>query len=218
MRMGNSTKKIMDAVQNGAGSAAAGAGKAKEFLFEKSRAGLDKAYQTKKKLAVANVTKLRTQNATSKPQGIIDLLEAELKSEEMHSGTNTEAFASAVALYVFSVIEVHGENPANAAARQRLIDALVVVDSKTAKNIAKYGGIAVAIFSKRLRVIGGAVAALATLRSRAPWLKRGLVILGIKNPGKKVASFAVIAATNKTLGPAPKTWPAAKAQSKKPVE
>ena len=176
----------------------------------KARSGLDKAYAFKKEQAVEKLAELRASNPKATPSEIIKLLEAELKSEELHAGTNSDAFTAAVAMFVFTVIEVHGANKKNAVARKRLIDALVVIDSKVAKNVAKYGGIAVSLFSKRLRVIGVGVALVANLRSKAPWLKRGLAILGIKNPGKKGTAYAVTAAVSKTLGPAPKTWPGAK--------
>lgn len=189
---------------------AAKAAQARDFVSTRTRSSLDKAYLVKKEVAVAKVAKLRAENKKATPVEIIALLDAELKSEELHAGTNNDAFTSAVAIYVCSVIEVYGANKKNQAARQRLIDALVVMDSKVTKNVAKYGGVAVALFSKRLRVVGAAVATLASLRSKAPWLKRGLAILGIKNPGKKGAAFAVIAATKKTLGQPPKAWPATK--------
>lgn len=205
--MGNPTKKIAGAVKNSADSVAAGAGKAKDFVVEKSRASLDKAYAAKKADAVAKLAALRASNPEAKPADIINLLEQELKSEELHAGTNSDAFTSAVAMFVFTVIEVHGANKKNAVARQRLIDSLVVIDSKTARNVAKYGGIAVALFSKRLRILGTAVAAISTLRSRAPWIKRGLAILGVKNPGKKGVAVAITSAVKKSLGPAPKLWP-----------
>lgn len=212
--MGNPTKNIAGAVKNGADSVAAGAGKAKDFVVEKSRASLDKAYAAKKPLAVEKLARLRAENKTASPADLVKLLETELSATEAKAGAESTVFTAAASLFVFTVIEIHGGSKVSPA-RQRLIDAIIVADSKVTKNVAKYGGFALSLLTKRLRVIGTAVAAISSARSKFPWLKQVASILGVEEAAKKGAAWIVIAATRKSLGPAPAKWPAAKAAPKK---
>lgn len=212
--MGNPTKNIASALKNGAGSVTAGAGRAKDFVVEKSRASLDKAYAAKKPLAVEKLARLRAENKSANPPEVVKLLEAELTATEANAGAESAVFTAAASLFVFTVIEIHGKAPSTPA-RQRLIDAIIVADSKVTKNVAKYGGFALSLLTKRLRIIGTAVAAISSARSKFPWLKQVASILGVEEAAKKGAAWIVIAATRKSLGPAPAKWPVAKAPKKK---
>lgn len=216
-RMGKSTKNISDAVKNGAGSVSAGAGRAKDFVVVKTRAGLDNAYAAKRPLAVEKLARLRAENKTASPAELVKMLETELSATEAKSGAESTVFTGAASLFVFTVIEIHGDRSPNPA-RQRLIDAIIITDSKVTKNVAKYGGFALSLLTKRLRFIGTAVAAVASARSKFPWLKQVASILGVEEAAKKGAAWIVIAATRKSLGPVPGKWPVAKAPKKKAVK
>jgi hypothetical protein len=215
--MGNPTKNIAGAVKNGAGSVVAGAGKAKDFVVDKSRASLDKAYAAKKPLAVEKLARLRADNKGASPADLVKLLETELSATEVKSGAKSAVFTAAASLFIFTVVEIHG-NPKMSPARQRLIDGIIIADSKVTKNVAKYGGFALSLLTKRLRIIGTAVAAISSARSKFPWLKQVVAILGVEEAAKKGAAWIVIAATRKSLGPVPEKWHKTKVAAKKPVK
>jgi hypothetical protein len=213
---GESKKSIAGAVKNGAGSVAAGAGKAKGFVVAKSRASFDKAYAAKRPLAVAKLARLREENKAASPEEIVKLLETELSATEVKSGAESAVFTAAASLFIFTVIEIHGDARVTPA-RQRLIDSIIFADSKVTKNVAKYGGFALSLLTKRFQVIGKAVAVVAVTRGKFPWLKRVASIIGVEKAAKKGAAWIVITATRKSLGPAPADWPVAKAPSNKEV-
>ena len=216
-RMGKSTRNISGAVKTGAGNIAAGAGRAKDFVVVKTRAGLDNAYAAKKPLAVEKLARLRAENKSATPGQLMKLLEAELSATEAKSGAESTVFTAAASLFVFTAIEIHGGG-VKTPARQRLIDAIIIADSKVTKNVAKYGSFALSLLTKRLRIIGTAVAAISSARSKFPWLKQVASILGVEEAAKKGAAWIVIAATRKSLGPVPEKWPAAKPTATKEVK
>jgi hypothetical protein len=190
-----------------AGVVAANAVKAKDYVDEKSRAALDKAYSAKRPLAVRHVKALRKSNPTANPVELLEILEAKLKVAEEKTGSDSDAFTDEVALYVFSAVEVYGGKVADKAKQQMLVDTIVVIDSSVAKAIAQFGGAAVALVAGRLGAIGKAVGAVAKAGNKLSWVKPLIALAGIKNPGKKSATWLVTNATKKVLGPPPKSWP-----------
>ena len=199
------------AAKDGAVFAAKEAVKAKDAIDTKSRAALDKAYAAKRSHAVKNLARLKAANPTATPAEILDILETELKEIEKDAGADSEKFLSSTSMFVFTAVELYPARSGDAATKQRLIDAVVLLDSAVAKNVAKFGGLAVGILVARFTAAGRAAAVVGKLGSKIKWMTPLLAIAGIKNPGKKSAAWAVNAATRKILGAAPKTWPAEKA-------
>jgi hypothetical protein len=212
------TKVGFDAIKDGsevvAGSAAKAAGviaanavKAKDYVDDKARSALDKAYESKRPLAVKNIARIKKSNSSATPAELIDILESDLKTAEDKSGTDSDAFTSAVTLYVFSTVEVYGSKVLNSKKRQLLIDTIVVIDSEVAKVIAQFGGAAVGLLAGRIGALGKAVAAVGKVSNKMAWIKPLTNLAGIKNPGKKSTTWVVTNSTRKILGPAPKSWP-----------
>jgi hypothetical protein len=206
------------AVKDGSGKVAAGAAnaakvvadnavKAKDFLDDKSRAALDKAYSAKKPLAVKNLQRIKKASPAASPTEVLATLEADLKVAEDKTGSDSDAFTDAVTLYVFSAVEVYGSKVADKNKRQLLIDTIVVIDSDVAKAIAQFGGAAIALVAGRAGAIGKAVGAVAKAGNKLTWLKPLIALAGIKNPGKKSTTWIVTHSTKSILGMPPKTWP-----------
>lgn len=190
------------AAKDGVHVVAEKAGDAKEFFDEKTRRGLDNAYMTKQKLAHENLVRLQKANAKGTPNDILGDLEADLVKAETKNGDDSEEFASATALYIFTAIEIYGEQCKSIDSRQKLIDATVMIDSAAAKIVAKVAGIGIGILLARF----GAKAGVKKLVTSAASAGALVQILGIKNPGKKGATWIAVSAVNKFLGPVPEQW------------
>ncbi|MFM2384608.1 MAG: hypothetical protein RL166_482 [Actinomycetota bacterium] len=203
-------KSSVKAIKAGADAVAEKAVEAKEFADEKMRTGLDKAYASKKETAVANLKRVRKANPDATPSETLLILEKELSKAEEKSGADSDAFASATALYVFTAVELYGKKYKDPVSRQRLIDATVLVDSEAAKMVAALAGVGISLLLARL---GGKAAgkALAKVAGAGALVS----MLGIKNPGKKGAAWIAVTSVNKFLGPVPKAWPAASTAKKK---
>jgi hypothetical protein len=190
------------AAKDGAQVVAEKAGEAKEFLDEKTRSGLDHAYAAKQKLAQANLERLRKADPNGTPADILVALEADLVKAETKNGDDSEEFASATAMYIFTAVEIYGDQSKDPKGRQRLIDATVMIDSSAAKLAAKAAGVGIAILLART----GTKGALSGLAKKAASATALVTILGIKNPGKKSATWIAVSAVNKFLGQAPEVW------------
>lgn len=190
-----------------AGKIASQAVKAKSSVDKKVRAALDEAYEVKRKEAIDNVARLRQANPELSPKEIIGVLEKGLKAADEKSSDKSEAFSSAASIYVLSVVEVHGASKKSNRNRQKLIDVVVAFDSRTTKTIAAVGGFALTILAKRFGPVARALKAAAKLGGKAALVAPVIALAGIKNPGKKGAAWAVVAATEKLLGEPPKSWP-----------
>ena len=79
------------------------AGKAKD----KSREGLDRAYEAKRPFAVAALEELRAENPKASPRKIQEILDEQLKATEAEFDSSSLEFSSAVSLYVFTSLELH---------------------------------------------------------------------------------------------------------------
>ena len=190
----------------GVGFAAGKAAQAKDAVDDKTRELLDKAHANQSSEAKATVSKLRTANPGMSPSEILDLVAAELKSVETRGNVEADGVIEAAAVYVFSAIEIHGDQVSDRVARQRLIDAIVIINSGTAKSVAMYGGAAVALLAVRFGAVEKVLSLATRGASKAAAFAPLIALAGIKNPGKKSVSWLVLTATSKILGPAPQTW------------
>lgn len=198
-------KASAKAAQAGAHLVAEKAGDAKDFLDEKTRSGLDQAYSAKQKLAKENLARLRKANPNGTPSEILSELEADLVKAEAKNGDDSEEFASATAMYIFTAVEIYGEQVKDQNSRQKLIDATVMLDSSAAKIAAKVAGIGLAVLMART----GTKGALGSIAKKAASATAFVALLGIKNPGKKSATWIAVSAVNKFLGTPPADWPKA---------
>lgn len=204
----SSAKAGRDVLVDGVGAASKSAGEAKEVIDDKVREALDKAYEAKRKLAVKNLAQLRKENPEASPAEALDLLEAELKKVESIDGADSERFLSATSTFVFSAVELYPGSPDDSPNKQRLIDAIVLLDSSVAKNIAKYGELALGILIARYAGLGKVAGEILKASAKVAWASQLLELAGIKNPGMKGTAWAIDAATRKILGAVPETWPA----------
>jgi hypothetical protein len=194
-------KASSKAIKTGAGVVAEKAGEVKAFADEKTRAGLDKAYEAKRQLALKNLERLRRENPDASPAETLLILEKELSAAEGKAGTDSEEFASATAMYVFTAVEIYGENFQDVEKRQRLIDTTILIDSGAAKTVASVAGIGVSIILAR-----SGSKAIAKAAAKVAGASALVAMLGIENPGKKSAAWIAVTAVKKFLGPAPETW------------
>lgn len=198
---GKAAKASAKAIKTGAEVVAEKAGEAKAFADEKTRAGLDKAYGPKRELALENLDRLRKENPDASPAETLLTLEKELSAAEGKAGMDSDEFASATAMYVFTAVEIYGENFQDPEKRQRLIDTTLLIDSEAAKAVAAVAGIGVSIILARSgsKALGKVVAKVAGASAL-------VAMLGIENPGKKSAAWIAVTAVKKFLGPAPEAW------------
>ena len=192
------------AAKDGVNILAEKAGDAKDFLDEKTRSGLDQAFAKKQQVAQSNLARLRKAHPKANPSVILTELEAELVKAEKKSGVDSEEFASATALYMFTAVEIYGNQCESAEGRQKLIDATVMLDSSAAKYAAKAAGIGLGILLARL----GAKEGTGKLIAKAATAGALVKMLGIQNPGKKGATWIAVSAVKKFLGDVPATWEA----------
>lgn len=192
--------------KEGVGFAAGKAAQAKDAVDDKTRELLDKAYATQSAEAKSNVTTLRSEHPKSTPAEILDLVAADLKTVETRGNVEADGVIEAAAVYVFSAVEIYGDQVSDRAARQRLIDAIVIINSGTAKSVAMYGGAAVALLAVRFGAVGKIFSLATRGASKAAAFAPLIALAGIKNPGKKSVSWLVLTATSKILGPAPQSW------------
>jgi hypothetical protein len=138
-------KPNKDSVANAAKSALSWtketAGKAKD----KSREGLDRAYEVKRPFAVAALEQLRADNPKATPAKIQKMLDEELMAVEAEHDSTSEDFASAVSMYVFTSLELHDVDVQSESKHQKMIDLMVVLDSTAVKVARKAVGIAATV-------------------------------------------------------------------------
>lgn len=198
------------AIKHSAEKVAEKAAEAKHFTDEQIRAGLDKAYARKRPVYVENLARLKKSNPKAKPSEILEILEKELHDAESKAGSDSTAYIEAAALYALTAVEVYGEQIRDPEDKQQLVDWVILLDSGATKGIVEFGGLAVTLVAGRIGAVGKAVAAVGKVTSKLSWLNPLIAMAGIKNPGKKSASWVVINATKKLLGESPESWKAPK--------
>ena len=203
---GETAKIGLEKARDGVGFATSKAAQAKDAIDDKTRELLNKAYASQSAAAKANVAKLRSENPKMSPSAILDLLAIDLKAVETRGDVEADGVIESAAVYVFSAIEIYGDQFLDQAARQRLVDAIVVINSGTAKSVAQYGGAAVALIAVRFGAAGKIVSLATRGASKFAALAPLIALAGIKNPGKKSVSWLVLTATTKILGPVPENW------------
>lgn len=179
------------------------AGKAKD----KSREGLNKAYEAKKPFAIEALIQLRRENPKASPTKIQTLLDDQLREAEKESGMGSSEFSSIMSMYVFTSIELHNLEDGSSANHQKLTDLMVMLDSSAVRVARKVVGIAanVVMLLPQGKAIKGVRVARKAIEGTAAAAAATKGVL--KANGKELAiSGTIISQTKKILGPAPKAW------------
>jgi hypothetical protein len=174
---------------------------------DKSRDGLDRAYEMKKPLAQAELVQLRMDNPKATPGKIQNLLDDQLRNAEVEYGSTSVDFSSAVSLYVITSLELHELDEQNEATHQKLIDLMVILDSSAVKAARKVVGIAATavMLLPQGKAIKGIKVAKKAIGATAAAAATAKTVMAANNKEIKIAD-TVISRTAKVLGPAPKAW------------
>jgi hypothetical protein len=189
-----------------------------KFLDSQSRLFLDAEFAKYQSLGVATVARLRQPNSGAKPAEIVELLSAEFMKNEKDVSAESEKFLTASTHYVVTLNEIYGDKVRDNAQRQVLLYLVLAANSKAARVIAQVGVVALTFASKRFAAIASVVAIgtefLTRSAGKMSWVSALAKLAGVSDVGRKGASWVVVTAALKILGPAPQSWPAA---AKKPV-
>jgi hypothetical protein len=171
---------------------------------DKSREGLDRAYEARKPFAVAALEQLRADNPKASPRKIQEILDEQLMATEAEFDSSSEDFSSAVSLYVITSLEVHDIDEEDEGKHQKLIDLAVILDSSAVKIARKAVGVAATVvaFLPQGKAIKGVAVARKAVAGAA--IAKGVLN---KTKGNSRVAKTIIERTAKVLGPAPATWP-----------
>jgi hypothetical protein len=170
----------------------------------KSRDGLDRAYQTKRPLAVENLKALRLANPNHTPAQIQTMIEEGLRAAEIQLGTGSVKFSTATSLFVFTALELRQLEGISEAQHQKYIDQMVILDSSALRAVRR-AGLFVATVGTNLfpQLRSAKVISYAT---RALLIAKKTAKLSGAKPNQVRASNTIISYTSKTLGPVPSDW------------
>jgi hypothetical protein len=210
-------KKGAKTVVSGAAAVKTGAGKAKNVIDSKTKAGLDKAYAAKKPLAVENLKQVRKAHPSASPTRVLELLNEDLHKVEQDSGSDPGTMIDAISTYVLTSVEVYGTSVRAKPATKKLINATLMFSSQAAKLTAKYGPMAVELAVAIIRKKGKP----APRKPVGP--KKNVLIgpvirfllaklVGVENVGRKSVTKIAEIAVKKALGTPPAKWPATTAR------
>jgi hypothetical protein len=212
-----------DAAKVAASAAADFAKKTGAFLDASSRSFLDAEFAKYQSVGVATVARLRQANSGAKPAEIVELLSAEFMKNEKDVSAESEKFLAASTHFVITLNEIYGDKVRDNTQRQVLLYIVLAANSKAAKVIAQLGVVALTFASKRFAGISILVEKVKDLATKSAgkvaWVGALATLAGVSYLGRKSASWVVVNASLKILGPAPESWPAAvkKPLAKKPT-
>ncbi len=140
-------------------------------------------------------------------------------SEEKGVSAKSEKFLAASTNFVITLNEIYGHSVHDKTQRQVLLYILLAANSKAARLVAQVGVMVLALASKRFGAIATAAAisteVITKYAGKITWIAALTKLAGIENAGRKGAAWVVVNASLKILGPAPQTWPTAKATTQK---
>jgi len=177
---------------------------------DKTRAGLDKAYEAKRPFAVAAIEELRAMNPKATPSQIQEMLNQNLLQAETRFAPTSAKFSSAATLYVNASVELRELDIKSTAGHQKLVNLMLVLDSAGIKYVRWAVNIAAFVLpfmkgAKAVKIAGGIAVAAKGAGKIAPKLKSKY----------SVADF-LITKTNSTLGPVPARWSDEQVEEEKP--
>jgi hypothetical protein len=194
-------------------------------LNEKTRQGIEKSYQAKRPLAIAKIEAIRYAAPKGTPADAQIILDRELNTVETKKGVLSVSYTSAASLYILSSMELRQLDPNSTEAHQKLVNLLVLVDSRAVRVTRRLANVAMWVVPY-LKVAKGAkvvtvAAKSAKIAKRAASIKKTLdaakvvamplanvALKDVKKSGR-VTSY-IIEQTSKILGPTPSTWPVEK--------
>jgi hypothetical protein len=194
-----------------------------KFLDAQSRSFLEAEFAKHKPVGAAKVARLRQAHSVAKPAEIVELLSAEFMKNEKGVSAESERFVTASTHYVLTLNEIYGDKVRDNMQRQVLLYVVLAANSKAAQVVTQVGLVALSFASKRFAAIATVVAIGTELLTKSAgkmsWVTALAKLAGIRDVGRKSASWVVVNASLKILGPAPASWPAAakKPMAKKPT-
>lgn len=207
-----------DAAKVAAHATADFAKKTGKFLDAQSRSFLEAEFAKHKPVGVATVARLRKSHSGAKPTEIVELLSTEFMKNEKDVSVGSERFLTASTHFIITLNEIYGDKVRDTIQRQVLLYLVLAANSKAAQVVAQLGVIALSFASKRFAAIATVVTIgtefLKKSTGKMSWVSALAKLAGVSDVGRKSASWVVVNASLKILGPAPASWPTA---AKKPV-
>ncbi len=137
---------------------------------------------------------------------------------EKDVSVGSERFLTASTHFIITLNEIYGDKVRDTIQRQVLLYLVLAANSKAAQVVAQLGVIALSFASKRFAAIATVVTIgtefLKKSTGKMSWVSALAKLAGVSDVGRKSASWVVVNASLKILGPAPASWPTA---AKKPV-
>jgi hypothetical protein len=207
--------KAAEAARDGAKIAAEAtadfAKKTGKYLDAKSRAYLDAEFAKHRPAGIANVSRLRKEHPRATPAEVIDQLSAEFMQTEKGVSPKSDKFLAASIVYVVSLNEIYGDRVRDNTQRQILLYVLLAANSNVARVAAQVGVLALSFVSKRFGAVSASIAAAVAWvkknSGRLSWVTALAKLAQIEHAGRKSASWIVVNASLKILGPTPTDWP-----------
>jgi hypothetical protein len=219
-------------VARGASAGAEKAVSAKKWLDKKWEEGIDDLYNKHRPIATENVVRLRKELGGASPHDLREHLGNEFRAFVLNEESNADLNLAATKLFVLSAVEIHGPEVKSTKGKRQLLAQALTTTSSPVRFVFRNGP-----------VLAAAISALVTALTKAPAGTTSKVVAKTTGTVTKVAravsakvapsiaanaikregvqSFildVIIGHVCRTLGPAPKTWPATKiAAVKKPA-
>ena len=193
-------------------------------LNEKTRKAIEKSYKAKRPLAISKIESIRHASPKSTPTDTQMILDRDLNTVEARKGVLSVSYTSAASLYVLASMELRQLDPNSAEAHQKLVNLLVLVDSRAVRVARRLANVAIWVVPYLKLAKGAKVVSVATksaqMARRAASVKKTLDAAKVIGPLAAVAlkdvkkngrvTSYIIEQTGKILGPTPATWPVEK--------
>lgn len=211
-----------------AASGAQGALNAKKWLDQKWEAGADSLYEANRAIAIDNFARLRHDFPALSPNASRLKLAEELRAFVGTGSEDAETILAAIRLYVLTAIEVQGTQFKSEKAKRRLVVQAIMATSGPVVVAAKYGPLLYELVKLVIAALAKQnPAKVGSVPKPTVKPKMGKVKLAAKAVAPKIAEKAIkrtglidfgiqliVRHTQRSLGPAPTKWPAAKAPTK----
>jgi hypothetical protein len=219
-------------VARGASAGAEKAVSAKKWLDKKWEEGIDDLYNKHRPVATENVGRLRKELRSASPQDLREHLGNEFRAFVLNEESNADLNLAATKLFVLSAVEVHGAQVKSVKGKRQLLAQALTTTSSPVRFVVRNGPVLATAISALItaltktpagttsKVVAKSTGAVKTVvKAVSAKVTPSMAAKAIKREGAQ--SFildVIIGHVYRTLGPAPKTWPATKpAAAKKPA-
>lgn len=172
-------------------------------VADKTRELLDEAHAKRRPAARDRLKTYLTSSEQLTPEQIISDLQDELTRAEKASGSESDLFVTAAADYVVTVVELYGDFSKDPVMRQKLIDAVLVLDSQVSRLLQEFGGLALELVAGRVQTAGKILKLVKKASSKISKFNAVAQKFGVENVGTKSAAWVVVRATENALGTPP---------------